>query len=139
VSKTSTPTAASAQPLQNFISGLPLGPTLKGDTNWDLGLAQVAAGFDEVIFLTDGAPTMSRIRSGPMNISLFTTYSGDANNEPATSACTDSTEQVSIAQQALTVLAETGSPMVSWILMGLPLALLGGGLLLLVARRRRNT
>ena len=41
-------------------------------TNWDQGLAQVASGFDEVIFLTDGAPTGSRIRTNNFAQSLFT-------------------------------------------------------------------
>ena len=59
IAKTSTTTTASAAPLHTFINGL---ATPAGGTNWDQGLAQVAPGFDEVIFLTDGAPTGSRIR-----------------------------------------------------------------------------
>ncbi len=71
VAKTSTINVASAMPLHNFINSLPA-PQL--GTNWDQGLAQVASGFDEVIFLTDGAPTGSRIRITGNNFSqsLFT-------------------------------------------------------------------
>ena len=72
IATTSTATTASAAPLHTFINGL---ATPTGGTNWDQGLAQVAPGFDEVIFLTDGAPTGSRIRPAPGNNfanSLFT-------------------------------------------------------------------
>ena len=64
IAKTSTATIASAAPLHTFINGL---ATPAGGTNWDQGLAQVTPGFDEVIFLTDGAPTGSRIRPAPGN------------------------------------------------------------------------
>ncbi len=57
---TSTINATTAAPLHTFINALP--PPANG-TNWDQGLAQVAPGFNEVIFLTDGAPTGSRIRT----------------------------------------------------------------------------
>ena len=60
IAKTSTVNATSAAPLHTFITNL---PAPAGGTNWDQGLAQVAPGFDEVIFLTDGAPTGSRIRT----------------------------------------------------------------------------
>ena len=69
IAKTSTINAASAMPLHNFINAL---PTPANGTNWDQGLAQVASGFDEVIFLTDGAPTGSRIRTNNFAQSLFT-------------------------------------------------------------------
>ena len=69
VGKTSTINATSAAPLHNFINALPT-PAL--GTNWDQGLAQVGSGFDEVIFLTDGAPTGSRIRTNNFAQSLFT-------------------------------------------------------------------
>ncbi|TMC08651.1 MAG: VWA domain-containing protein [Chloroflexi bacterium] len=75
VPKTSTINASTAQPLQSFIRNLPDGPTLQGATNWDQGLSQVAAGFDLVIFLTDGQPTASRIRPippNPGNVTQFT-------------------------------------------------------------------
>ena len=68
VAKTSTINAASAQPLINFINNL---PAPSGSTNWDQGLAQVGTGFDQVIFLTDGAPTISRI-GGNGSASRFT-------------------------------------------------------------------
>ena len=69
IAKTSTINAASAAPLHTFINAL---PAPAGGTNWDQGLAQVASGFDEVIFLTDGAPTGSRIRTNNFAHSLFT-------------------------------------------------------------------
>ena len=69
IAKTSTATTASAAPLHTFITNL---PAPAGGTNWDQGLAQVAAGFDEVIFLTHGAPTGSRIRTNNFGVSLFT-------------------------------------------------------------------
>ena len=69
IAKTSTINATSAAPLHTFINNL---PAPAGGTNWDQGLAQVAPGFDEVIFLTDGAPTGSRIRTNNFGLSLFT-------------------------------------------------------------------
>ncbi|MEV8212422.1 DUF5979 domain-containing protein [Leifsonia sp. NPDC077715] len=51
---TSTATAASAQPLHDFIGNLPAPASY---TNWDRGLGQVGSGFDLVILLTDGNPT----------------------------------------------------------------------------------
>ena len=70
IAKTSTATTASAAPLHTFIDNL---PAPANGTNWDEGLAQVPkTGFDEVIFLTDGAPTGSRIRTGNFAVSLFT-------------------------------------------------------------------
>ncbi len=69
IAKTSTINATSAAPLHTFINSL---PAPAGGTNWDQGLAQVASGFDEVIFLTDGAPTGSRIRTNNFAQSLFT-------------------------------------------------------------------
>ena len=72
IAKTSTINASSAAPLHTFINNL---PAPSGGTNWDQGLAQVASGFNDVIFLTDGAPTGSRIRPAPGNNfsqSLFT-------------------------------------------------------------------
>jgi uncharacterized repeat protein (TIGR01451 family) len=52
----STLTAGSAQSLHNFVNALPASPPgLK--TNWDAGLHQVPAGYNMVIFLTDGAPS----------------------------------------------------------------------------------
>lgn len=54
VGVTSTLTTNAALPLTTFVNGL---GTPSGSTNWDAGLYQVAAGFDIVIFLTDGAPT----------------------------------------------------------------------------------
>ncbi|WP_029145653.1 LPXTG cell wall anchor domain-containing protein [Microbacterium luticocti] len=55
---TSTATTASAAPLISFINGLPAGNQLNSATNWDRGLSQVPAGFDLVLFVTDGAPTV---------------------------------------------------------------------------------
>jgi uncharacterized repeat protein (TIGR01451 family)/fimbrial isopeptide formation D2 family protein len=52
----STLTSTSAAPLHTFVNGLPTSPS--GSTNWDSGLNQVPSGFDMVIFLTDGAPTV---------------------------------------------------------------------------------
>ena len=70
IAKTSTINATSAAPLHTFVNGL---GTPAGGTNWDQGLAQVPpTGFDEVIFLTDGAPTGSRIRTNNFGVSLFT-------------------------------------------------------------------
>ncbi len=69
IAKTSTINATSAAPLHTFINAL---PTPANGTNWDQGLAQVPSGFDEVIFLTDGAPTGSRIRTNNFAQSLFT-------------------------------------------------------------------
>ena len=69
IAKTSTINATSAAPLHTFINNL---PAPANGTNWDQGLAQVASGFDEVIFLTDGAPTGSRIRTNNFAQSLFT-------------------------------------------------------------------
>ena len=60
IAKTSTINATSAAPLHTFINNL---PAPAGGTNWDQGLAQVAPGFNDVIFLTDGAPTGSRVRT----------------------------------------------------------------------------
>jgi Bacterial Ig-like domain (group 3) len=70
IAKTSTINATSAAPLHTFINAL---PTPANGTNWDQGLAQVpTTGFDEVIFLTDGAPTGSRIRTNDFGVSEFT-------------------------------------------------------------------
>ncbi len=69
IAKTSTINTTSAAPLHTFINAL---PAPAGGTNWDQGLAQVASGSDEVIFLTDGAPTGSRIRTNNFGLSLFT-------------------------------------------------------------------
>ena len=70
IGSTSTINAASAAPLHNFINSL---PAPANGTNWDQGIAQVpTTGFDETIFLTDGAPTGSRIRTNNFAQSLFT-------------------------------------------------------------------
>jgi len=69
VETTSTIDAASAQPLHDFIDNL---PTPAGGTNWDEALDQVESGFDAVVFVTDGVPSASRIRSNNFNLSLFT-------------------------------------------------------------------
>jgi len=75
VGRTSTIDAASAQPLHDFIDGLPVNPS-QVSTNWDRGLDQVGAGFDEVIFLTDGAPTLSRIGGDGTRTSFADTEQG---------------------------------------------------------------
>ena len=68
VVSTSTATAASAAPLKSFISGL---ATPSGSTNWDVGINQVPAGFDIVLFLTDGAPTIYDTGAGSGSDSYF--------------------------------------------------------------------
>jgi uncharacterized repeat protein (TIGR01451 family) len=69
-SQASTPTSTvvSAAPLHTFINNL---GTPAGSTNWDAGLNQVPAGFDLVIFLTDGAPTVYATGSGSGGSSYF--------------------------------------------------------------------
>ena len=69
IAKTSTINANTAAPLHTFINNL---PAPAGGTNWDQGLAQVASGFDDVIFVTDGAPTGSRVRTNNFAVSEFT-------------------------------------------------------------------
>ena len=58
IAKTSTINAASAQPLHNFINTLPTPRTAPTGTK---ASPRSPSGYDEVIFLTDGAPTGSRI------------------------------------------------------------------------------
>ena len=68
VASTSTVSLASATPLHTFIDNL---GTPSGSTNWDAGLHQVPAGFDLVIFLTDGAPTTYGNNAGVGNSTYF--------------------------------------------------------------------
>lgn len=59
IDSTSTLTADSAAPLQQYVSGLPDTLELPPLTNWDRGLSQVdGSQFDIVVLLTDGNPTV---------------------------------------------------------------------------------
>jgi len=68
VASTSTATVASAASLHTFINGL---AAPASSTNWDAGLNQVAAGFDLVILLTDGAPTTYGNNAGSGSSTYF--------------------------------------------------------------------
>ncbi|MFC0582182.1 vWA domain-containing protein [Micrococcoides hystricis] len=54
---TSIATAEGSDQVRSKIQNLVRPPSNRGGTNWDRGLAQIPAGYDIVLFVTDGNPT----------------------------------------------------------------------------------
>jgi hypothetical protein len=69
-----TNVAGDVSNLHSFVNALPSAVSGSHYTNWDLGLAQaLGRDYNLVVFVTDGAPTASRLRASPTAVNTYFT------------------------------------------------------------------